>query len=65
MMNSVPVFVQVGGETHQIGTASVLGYDVILKLGKNDECETVRKVIEKSMVGGLAILPMPVRGEPL
>jgi hypothetical protein len=65
MNNSVPVFVQVGGETHQIGTASVLGYDVILKLGDNDNCETVRRVISRGNVGGLTILPMPNRATPI
>jgi hypothetical protein len=66
MSNSVPIFVQVGGEMHQIGTASVLGYDVILKLAQNgDSVETFRAVIEKGNVGGLTILPVPHRGTPM
>jgi hypothetical protein len=64
-MNGVPIFVQVGGETHQIGVARVLGDDVILELGQNDSCDTFRRVVERGNVGGLTILPMPHRGTPI
>ena len=66
MLNNVPIFIQVGGEMHQIGTASVLGYDVILKLAqKGEAAETFRAVIEKGNIGGLTVVPMPNRGAPI